>query len=233
MATTNGTGPSNPYTGTRIIDRRHREWERKVRRWDWLLDSYDGGEEYRQADYGIDAYGYPLRNLVRHKREYPVGRNGIIYGARGAPVGMDPSAMATTDDYELRRARTPVPCFVKEVSDKHLAKIYGQEVKRELPAELEPWSQDVDGDGCDLNTWMRQYVAPLLATLGNLDVCMGHPEPPEGTVIRTRGDELAANTDGVVACLILPQQMVWWKLDRRKRYVECLVQEQDDDGTLR
>ena len=32
-----------------------------------MLDSLEGGERYRQAVYGYDRRGLPVRNLVRHK----------------------------------------------------------------------------------------------------------------------------------------------------------------------
>ncbi len=54
-----------------VIRRRHPEWREHQLRWRWLLDSLEGGERYRQAVYGHDLRGLPIRNLVRHKREYP------------------------------------------------------------------------------------------------------------------------------------------------------------------
>ena len=38
----------------------------------------------------------------------------------GRPPGSDPATQATDDDYELRRARTPVPGFLAEVVETHL-----------------------------------------------------------------------------------------------------------------
>ena len=85
-------------------------------RWRWLLDSLEGGERYRQATYGIDRRGLPIRNLIRHKREYPDPREplGGLAADMSLPGGLggagdDPAALATDDDYELRRARTLGP----------------------------------------------------------------------------------------------------------------------------
>src|SRR5947209_15632047 len=97
-----------------LIGRRHPEWREHQLRWKWLLDSLEGGERYRQAIYGFDRHGLPVRNLTRHKREYPDPREPVEYaigsvsGALAEP-GSDPTGLATDDDYELRRARTPVP----------------------------------------------------------------------------------------------------------------------------
>src|SRR3954447_14733010 len=97
-----------------LIGRRHPEWREHQLRWRWLLDSLEGGERYRQAVYGYDPRGLPVRNLIRHKREYPDTRE-VPGGAAGFPnpgaTGSDPASLATDDDYELRRARTPVPTF--------------------------------------------------------------------------------------------------------------------------
>src|SRR5437763_1466878 len=105
-----------------IIQRRHPEWLEHQLRWRWLLDSLEGGERYRQAVYGMDKRGLPVRNLIRHKREYPDPReapavgiasiDGPPYLRAGSGLGTDPASLATDDDYELRRARTPVPTFV-------------------------------------------------------------------------------------------------------------------------
>ncbi|MGE3821060.1 MAG: hypothetical protein AB7I30_16730, partial [Isosphaeraceae bacterium] len=106
-----------------LIDRRHPEWREHHLRWRWMLDSLEGGERYRQAVYGFDHHGLPVRNLIRHKREYPDPRepHGALGGAAGGfpqlgghGIGQDPAVRASDDDYELRRARTPVPTFVAD-----------------------------------------------------------------------------------------------------------------------
>src|SRR3954454_5537435 len=110
-----------PEPSTDIIHRRHPEWREHQLRWRWILDSLEGGERYRQAVYGHDNRGLPVRNLIRHKREYPDPREAAAGGdvtlasaGYGAAAGDDPAAFASDDDYELRRARTPVPTFVAE-----------------------------------------------------------------------------------------------------------------------
>ncbi len=72
---------------------------------------------------------------------------------------------------------------------------------------------------------MRETVAPLLLVLGCIDVCLDHPAIPAGESITTRADELRLGLDKCVAAYILPQNMVWWRLDAAGRYVECLVRE--------
>ena len=105
--------PASP-DATELIERRHPEWREHQVRWRWLLDSLEGGERYRQAVYGYDPRGLPVRNLVRHKREYPApgssdGMLGDLVSFFPGRVGEDPATLATDDDYELRRARTPSP----------------------------------------------------------------------------------------------------------------------------
>src|SRR6476646_637375 len=122
-----------PEPTKEIISWRHPECQEHHLRWRCMLDSLEGGERYRQAVYGYDHRGLPVRNLVRHKREYPepqvsagsfvdpfLSASGLIARSNGA----DPAASATDDDYELRRARTPVPTFVAEAIDTHLSRIY-------------------------------------------------------------------------------------------------------------
>src|SRR5947209_14992603 len=93
-----------------LIGRRHPEWREHHLRWRWMLDSLEGGERYRQAVYGYDSRGLPVRNLVRHKREYPDPRD-IFDPAMGlsnslmTPTGLrnelssDPAYLASDDDY--------------------------------------------------------------------------------------------------------------------------------------
>ncbi len=143
-------------------------------------------------------------------------------------LGADPAATAQDDDYELRRARTPVPGWVAEACGIHLAKVYDQEVSREGPDDLLAWWRDVDGKGTPIDDWMRETVAPLLLVLGCLDVCLDHPAAPPGETIQTRADELRLGLDRCVASYILPQNMVWWRTDSAGRYLECLVREYTD-----
>src|SRR4051795_10593373 len=72
-----------PESSTEIISRRHPEWREHHLRWRWMLDSLEGGERYRQAVYGYDHRGLPVRNLIRHKREYPDLRELSLSMARG------------------------------------------------------------------------------------------------------------------------------------------------------
>ena len=222
---------NNPQTDD-LIRRRHPEWLEHQLRWRWMLDSLEGGECYRQAIYGQDARGLPIRNLVRHKREYPDPREspaGLLPpGGPGlaAPGAISPDAMATDDDYELRRARTPVPTFLAEAIETHLSRIYAREVRRVGPAELEAWWRDVDSCGTSIDHWMAESVAPLLLTLGQLDLVMDHPPAPEGEAIETRADVERLGLGRCVASYVLPQNMLWWRLDPDgRRYAECLVLE--------
>jgi hypothetical protein len=235
-----------PEPTTEIIRRRHVEWQEHQLRWRWILDSLEGGERYRQAIYGYDHRGLPVRNLIRHKREYPDPREAALALAGGMAnlpadlgcvSGEDPAVSASDDDYELRRARTPVPTFVAESVETHLSRIFAREVKRSGPPALIHWWADVDGCGTTIDQWMTETVAPLLLVLGQLDLSMDHPPAPNGELIETRADLERLGLDRCVASYILPENMLWWKLDPSgQRYTECLVQERhegDDEIELR
>ncbi len=223
-----------------LIERRHPEWREHQVRWRWLLDSLEGGERYRQAVYGYDPRGLPVRNLIRHKREYPAP-GGTETSVDGMPLFFpgavvdDPATLATDDDYELRRARTPVPTFVAEAIDTHLSRIFAREVHREGPERLMAWWSDIDGCGTSVDQWMAETVAPLLLTLGQLDLCFDHPALPDDAVVETRADAERLGLDRCLASYILPENMLWWRLDATEhRYEECLVREfvEVDDGPL-
>ncbi len=217
--------------------------------WRWLLDSFEGGERYRNAFYGTDRRGLPARNLVRHRREYPdpqmypgaglsltafVAGSSLDTGGASAMMGggpwpgqtgADPYATALDDDYELRRARTPVPEFVAEAVEIHLGKIYDQQVSRSGPADLTDWWSDCNGRGTPMDDWIRKTVAPLLMVLGCLDVVLDHPEIPPGETVETLADENRLGLGKCVASVILPENMIWWRTDPAGRYTECLVRE--------
>src|SRR5689334_17633358 len=111
-----------PGPGCEIVLRRHVEWHEHQVIWRWLQDSYEGGSRYRNAVYGLDQRGLPVRNLIRHKREYPNPRDQAFtssgYSAlpAAAPplgtrsglglfpgqLGADAAALATDDPYEYR-----------------------------------------------------------------------------------------------------------------------------------
>jgi hypothetical protein len=229
-----------PEPSTEIIHRRHVEWREHHLRWRWMLDSLEGGERYRQAVYGYDNRGLPVRNLIRHKREYPDPRETpTVYGGLFVPpvpvagdgLGVDPAVLASDDDYELRRARTPVPTFVAESVETHLSRIYAREVKRKGPPALTAWWADVDGCGTTIDQWMSEVVAPLLLVLGQIDLYMDHPPVPDGETVETRADLQRLGLDRCVASYVLPENMLWWRLDPKGQgYLECLVLEHHEVG---
>lgn len=231
-----------------VHSRRHPEWREHQIRWRWLVDSLEGGNAYRQAIYGTDDQGFPVRNLIRHKREYPDPselRDGAAsrstYGpgtaltvqAMGTVPGMaeDQAAHSTIDDYELRRARTPVPTFVKEAIETHLGKIYCREVERVSSSpDLTAWWGDVDGKGTVVGEWMVDMVAPVFLALGQVDILFDHPRAPAGSEVASRADVLRLGLDRCVASLVLPENVVWWRLDIRGHYAEAVVREFPDDA---
>ena len=235
--------------GKALVERRHVDFLEHQIRWRWLLDSFEGGDRYRNAVYGPDRKGLPCRNLFRHRREYPdpqqfpviyqgfagglstvpgSGPENLGYGPYPGMLGADSAGTAQDDDYELRRARTPVPEFVAEAVEIHLGKVYDQEVDREGPQDLLDWWTDVDGKGNPIDDWMRDTVAPLLLVLGCLDIVVDHPKAPPGEKIETKADEQRLGLDACIASYILPVNMVWWRCDAAGRYTECLVREYQD-----
>jgi hypothetical protein len=242
------SGADQPSDGKLVVCRRHVDWLEHQIRWRWLLDSFEGGERYRNAVYGPDRRGLPARNLFRHRREYPdpqqfpsiyqgfAGFLGMVnaqtqdvgYGPYPGMIGADPAATSQDDDYELRRSRTPVPEFLGEAVSIHLSKVYDQEVSRDGPADLKAWWRDVDGRGTPIDDYMRDTLAPLLLVLGCLDVCLDHPKPPPGAKVITRADEQALGLDRCCISYILPENLVWWRTDAAGRYIECLVREYQD-----
>jgi hypothetical protein len=218
-----------------LIARRHPEWAENQIRWRWLVDSLEGGQRYRNAVYGTDTKGQPIRNLVRHKREYPDQREtNQGYNAYPVPLGyasqgQDPAVCATDDDYEMRRARTPIPTFVKEAVENDLSQIYSREVDRSGPDQLKAWWRDVDGCGTTVDRWMKETVADLILTLGGVDLIFDHPPAPTGETIKTQADTIRLGLNACVADYILPENMVWWKLRPDGRYAGCVVREIADD----
>jgi len=220
----------------KLIDRRHPEWRRHHIRWKWLLDTLEGGDVYRNEIYGYDTALQPIRNLIRHPHEYPDPRQRFTYGPLGRPAGTDQYAQATDGPYELRRARTPAPTHLKRTLAKHLSKVFGQDAKRSGPPEVEAWWEDVDGARSEMRTWMRDVIAPLVLTLGQLDVICDHPELPEGVEpadIRTNADAEKYDLNRVVASYILPENILWWKLNARGEYLELLIEEPLEEGGRR
>lgn len=231
--------------GAEIVKRKHPDWVRWEIVWRRLLDALESGQRYRDAEYGADREGRPLRALARHKREYPdplrypnyqqgIGNNaGSAVGAANpymmgpfpGMLGADQYATMHDDDFEYRRARTPVPDFLAEVIDTHLSKIYDQAIGRQGPPELVRWWSDVSGSGTPIDDWMRDDVAPLLMTLGCLDVVFDRPIVPPWVKVNTRYDEISLGLDACVASIILPVNMIDWNNDPAGHYEECLVRE--------
>lgn len=222
----------------KFITRRHQEWTEFHMCWRRLQDSLEGGDRYRYAEYGYDRRGFGFRthNLIRHKREFPVPSKTNQFGPGVVSTeldyhmtGDDPQANAVQDEYEARRARTPVPRMLANAVEKHLSRIYAGEILREGPDELKAWWGDTDGQGTAIDDWMSDTVAPLLYTLGNLDLCFDRPKIPAGEVVESKADSDRLNLDSCVAGFILPENVLWWKLDRSGQYTEVLVCEFEDN----
>jgi hypothetical protein len=239
-----------PEAGRKVVKARHPEYQEFEVIWRWLQDSLEGGERYREADYGSQSYvvrwmdtntttgeryprdrahKIPRRNLIRHPGEYPQppGPNGLPDWAEGAP--------STGDEYELRRALTPVPGFVAEAVETHLSKIYAKEVRREFPKtplgeRLAAWARDVDGCGTTIDEWVREEVAPLFSTLGQLDFRFDHPRAPAGQDVATAADAQRLGLDRCVASYVLPENLTDWSLDASKRYARAVVREWSAGG---
>jgi hypothetical protein len=218
--------------GRELVGLKHPEYSEHLARWQWLLDSLEGGERYRRAIYGTPAY--PLgaglagsaapapaltrRNLIRHKHEdEDVDARGVRTPNR---------------DYQLRLERTPVPGFVAEAVEAHLSEIYTKEIARDGPPELAAWWLDVDGLGTAIDDWMADTVAPLLLVLGQLDILCDRPPAPEGLAVRSRADVERLGLRRCLARVVLPENLPWWRLEPYSaRYAEALVIEYHEDNT--
>lgn len=203
-----------------LLARRHPEHAEFENRWTWEQDTLEGGERYRRATYGHDSRGLPQQNMIRYKRDYAL--TAKIPGA-------DAAANASDSDFELRVARTPPPSHLEEAIGIHLSKIYKTDPEREGPSQLEAFWRDVDGRGTGIREWLEE-AAPIFCCNAQLDVIVDHPEKPEGEIVNTRADEMRLGLTKAVLKYILPQNLLWWRLDKQDRYVECLVREPQDDG---
>ncbi len=240
--------PKHQHEGEEIVIRRHAIWLEHMIFWRRIMDAYEAGDRYRNAVYGPDRKGLPVRNLIRHRREFPdpgsypaiyqgfAGQMGMAsartqdvgLGNMPGMIGADPGATAGDDDYEMRRSRTPVPEFLAEALDIHIGKIFDQEVSRHGPKELEDWWKDIDDRGTPIDEWIEEILAPQLLVMGCIDLVFDHPRVPEGVEVKTKADVKQYGLDRVCVSIILPQNMVWWRLDMAGRYTECLVREYID-----
>lgn len=249
--------PMRKVEAQKFVRRRHPEWTEHWRTWRRIADGLEGGDRYRFADYTIapDADAGPVRRLspfasatpwnTRGRAAGPVAvgsadpatgliapfnfgdavdRNLIPHSAEMGPNGIDL--------YLLRLARTPPPTDLARAIESHLSKVFAKDPDRKGPAEVESWWKDVDGCGTPIRRWMEDEVGPLLLALGQIDICVDHPAPPAGMAdkIRTKRDLIDMGLTGAVASIILPENVVWWSLDHRRRYREVLTLDRPDDG---
>lgn len=218
-----------------LIGRRHPEYLATVSTSEWILDSLEAGDRYRDAEYGVDRRGKPVRNLYRHRREYP-DLGAYPSDEWGNPLPFHLASDEQLDhikaiefDYELRRQRTPVPNFLSTFIRKQLSKIYKRPIAVEAEESLLAWSENIDGRETTLEEWMRNVIGPLLCALGMIDVGFDHPERPEGEPILF-DDDLGDSDKRCILYYILPQNVLWWKRDYTGQYyIELLIREYHDD----
>lgn len=219
-----------------LIKKRHPEWEEFQKSWRWLQDSYEGGNRYRNADYFRGPFDPAVRPWYAYGFDATTGVGYPVSYGQLCERNLVPHQSETTpenrDIYALRLRRTPVPAIVSRVVRRYLSRIFSKPVTREGTPELDAWWADCDGQGTSIDQWVRKTTGPMLLTLGQLDVVLGRPEAPEGLEVRTKAQARRLGLDGVVADYILPENLVWWSLDLKKQYRECLVCERCDDGNL-
>lgn len=240
--------PLSKQAASDLILRRHPEWREHQRSWRWLADSLEGGDRYRFADYATD----PLAPT------YPVGTNQPWYraGQYSGPVDAQTAiAVQMTyqqivdrnlvphrkemddrgrDLYAMRLTRTPVPEIVATTVEIHLSKIFAREIDREGSAELVKWWSNVEGRATPtpIRQFMEETVAPLLMTLGQLDILIEHPAAPEDARVETRRDLVDLGLTSAVASIILPENIPYWELDRQGCYERVVVAEWDAENKL-
>ncbi len=239
--------PETEPPGKKVVVRRSPEWDEHHVKWQWLQDSYEGGQRYRQADYGYDRNGRPIRNLLRHRSECPdplrnptsinslgsgpiglANAGGSSYSLGNTPgsIGAAPGATAQDDDYEMRRARTAVPEFTSEAIAIHLSKIFDQEIHREGPPELIEWWKDVDGRGTPMDEYMQDTLAPQILVNATMDAVLDRPRLAPGMKPPAHlGQEQEMGLDRCVLSYILPQNLTWALFDHAGNYLECVVRE--------
>lgn len=217
-----------------LIARRHPEWTEFQKRWRWLQDSLEGGDRYRHADYFRGPFEPPVSPWYAYGFDavtgegYPFAYNQIV--ERNLVPHRSEMSIDNRDMYALRMNRTPVPALVSRVVRKYLSRVYSKSIARTGPKPVEAWWGDVDGRGSTIAVWMRKTVGPLLVALGQIDLVFGRPAPPDGLVVETRAQQAALGLGAVAASYILPENLVWWSLDAKGRYRECLVREIDESG---
>lgn len=214
----------------KFISRRHPEYERSRIQAQWLLDTLSADGSYRDAEYGSDPYGNPVRNLWRLPQELPLAdpSGSLILGPNGNPFNgvttpQSDLVYASEEMYQLRRAKTPIPQFAPMFIEKIMGKIYKRKIERTGPARLVAWTENVDGRRTSLDEFMRDTVAPILCMLGMVDVAFDHPAADPAVPLPFGGP---IDPHGCTVRVILPEHMLWWIKDITGFfYVECLVRE--------
>jgi hypothetical protein len=229
----------NKQDAAKLIGLRHPEWTENQEKWRWLQDSLEGGDRYRHADYFRGPFDPPVSPWYAYGFDKTTGEGyPIAYGQisrRNLVPHQSEMSVQNRDLYALRLNRTPIPATVSRTVRKYLSRVYSRSVSRSGPPQLKRWWEDVDGTGTaqsQIGGWMRKTVGPLLLTLGQLDLVFGYPETPPGATVDTLAQARKLGLDGVVAGYILPQNLVWWKLNQRKQYLELVVREQDETGAV-
>lgn len=212
-----------------IQARRHPEWVEHENTWNRQYDSWEGGDRYRNATYGFDTvYRLPIYNLVRHKHEIPDHYDSATSGFD--QVGADAAARSAQGDFEYRRSRTPVPTLVPYAVEAHTSKLYSREVERDGPPELLEWWKNIDGMGATIDEFMEGTLSQLLLVLGCIDFVAGRPVKPKDVNVESIHDQEHFRLTKCIGSYILPQNMLWWRLDTSGMYSECLVMERQDNG---
>jgi hypothetical protein len=212
----------------KLIKRRHPEWLEHERDWRFYLDSLEGGERYRHADYALLPFEPPrppwYRSLPQGE-EFRFARCGL----RNLFPHLSELSEHGRDMYEMRLQRTPVPELVEFVVHRYLARIFAREVTRTGPSAVTAWWANVDGKGASIDDWMRSTIGPMLLALGQTDLQFARPEKPDDVDVRSLADLRRFSLDRSIAGFILAENVVWWRCLPDGSYAEVLLFERDPD----
>ena len=226
----------SPQDAKTLITRRHKDWSEFQALWRWLSDSLEGGDRYKHADYFRGPFEVTYSPWYSFGFDSMTGEGiPFLYG-QIVKRNLIPKESEMSKDfvgmYIMRLSRTAVPRYVEFVLRRYLSRIYGGQIKRTGPKLLEEFWADVSSQRLDASKWWRKVGAPLLLTLGQLDIVLGHPDVDNAEKVETRADVKRLGLHKAVMDYILPENLVWWRKDSSDRYCEVLVHERCDDGTV-
>ncbi len=185
---------------TSWVQHRHPDYEKLDSRWDFLLEAYEGGQEYIKADWNLFKDETPQTNFIRHLH-------------RHQREGEDDYRDRLTRAYYLNFTKPIIHIYRDHILRKGIETEYRDEENKD-PNWIE-FERDCTMAGASLDYFMMKRVFPMGQVFGWMPILVDMPFVPGG--VKSDGERKEKNIRPFLK-KIYPIDFLNWQMGKDGRF---------------